>query len=140
VPISIEARISSDCWAAGGAANPDHGLRRHQKDIGGAAMGVFVRVVVLTLVVFSVSADRVSAFEWFRRARTPGQQHMQFMGSQPGSQMYPEKVGITYPPYGPMQSVPTYDWGFFGARSGQTHSHHQGYYGDDRYSTSPRTF
>ena len=103
-------------------------------------MGVLLRLIVLTVGLCSVVADRASGFEWLRRHRTPAENAMHFMGSPPGAQIYPEKVGRESPPYGPLRGVPTYDWGFFGGRSGQVQSHQRGYYGDDRYFVVPRSF
>jgi hypothetical protein len=103
-------------------------------------MGVFLRLIVLTLVVLTISAERGSAVEFLRRGRTQAEKSAHFIGSPPGSQMYPEKVGVTYPPYGPMQAVPTYDWGFFGARSKTSHWNQSEYFGDNHSISVPRSF
>lgn len=61
-----------------------------------------------------------------------------FLTSPPGSSFHPQTVPGPYPPHGGNAAVPTFTWGYFGARSSPTCSAHKGYYGDRSNFFVPR--
>jgi hypothetical protein len=71
------------------------------------------------------------------RPKTPAQRAIGFMASPPGSVIHPQKVGAVRPPRSPSEAVPTFDWGYFGARSQRSLVEHQEYHGELRQTILP---
>ena len=53
-----------------------------------------------------------------------------FVSAPPGSTFHPQPVPGPYPPFAANAAVPTFNWGYFGARSHPTVSPHKSITGD----------
>ncbi len=91
---------------------------------------VFMAMLALAL---PVAAPRsCQAFEFLHRRHHPSAAHAGALRAVPRYQ----QAGLWYPQYGPMPGdsygggVPTYAYGYFGAKTHSAHGWHHGYYGD----------
>jgi hypothetical protein len=93
--------------------------------------------MVITISLASASAD---AGELWARLRSPcphcgqsaswGGNPTRHVAAPPGPHRYPEYNAAQAPWYGYGFGVPTYNWGYFGARYRHASLSHKGYYGD----------
>ncbi len=63
-----------------------------------------------------------------------------YVTSPPGSDFYPQYRPYVYPPYVKPAGVPSYSYGYFGARYHPEYVSHTGYYGDLMQWSTPHGF
>ena len=80
----------------------------------------------------AAGGDRFGLLGGHRLAGLPGDQGSAYGVSigPPGPHRFPEYQAGGYPWYGYGFGVPTYSWGYFGARYRPGYVSHKGYYGD----------
>ncbi len=99
-------------------------------------LGVLVLICVLLLVWFV--ATPVGAGQWFPFFKDNSVHHPPYwlgnpqrhVAAPPGPHRYAEYNNAVGPWYGYGFGVPTYQWGYFGARYRPAVISHKGYYGD----------
>ncbi len=91
------------------------------------------------LLLGLLPAASVDAGQWLARWRGQTAHHQppywagtpkQTVAAPPGPYRYPEYDAANGPWYGYGFGVPTYNWGYFGARYHPASISHRGYYGD----------
>jgi len=90
---------------------------------------------LLLALVFVTSVDAQEFGGWYRRPRSTPPTPQHFMSNPPGSEFYPQ-----YAAPGPVVAVPSYQWGYFGARSKSSAYDHYGIYGDRTTTVFPRGY
>ncbi len=101
--------------------------------------GAMLTILAGVLLFGLLPAAPVRAGDWLARLKGLSPHHQppywlgnpkQTVAAPPGPYRYPEYDAASGPWYGYGFGVPTYNWGYFGARYRPASICHRGYYGD----------